>query len=75
MTTVFVRLVYPPDLLDVPVVNQLIRRFDITLNIDRAEIGTDSGWIEAHLSGTQADIDAAVAWLRERGIQVEPLEA
>ncbi len=74
MITLSVRMVYPPDLLEVPVVNQLIRRFNITLNIHRAEIGVDSGWIEAQISGEQAEIDAALAWLKERGLQIEPLE-
>ncbi|HEY58960.1 MAG TPA: hypothetical protein G4O04_10605, partial [Anaerolineae bacterium] len=61
-------------LLDVPVVSQLIRRFNITLNIHRAEIGLESGWIEARLSGDQAEIDAALAWLKERGLQIDPIE-
>ncbi len=74
MVTVFVRMVYPPELLDVPVVNQLIRRFEITLNINRAEIGTESGWIEAHLTGKPSEVDSALAWLREKGIRVEHLE-
>lgn len=74
MITLLVRLTYPPELLDVPVVNQLIRRFNITLNIHRAEIGLESGWIEAQLSGEQAEIDAALAWLKERGLQIDPIE-
>ena len=74
MNTVFIRMVYPADLLDVPVVNQLIRRFDITLNIVRAEIGTESGWIEAHLTGGQQEIDAALEWLRGKGIRIETIE-
>lgn len=74
MITLLVRLTYPPELLDAPVVNQLIRRFNINLNIHRAEIGLESGWIEAQLSGEQAEIDAALAWLKEQGLQVDLLE-
>ncbi|MFN3309255.1 MAG: NIL domain-containing protein, partial [Anaerolineales bacterium] len=33
-----VRLIYPPSLLRVPVINQLIKEFDITVNILRAQI-------------------------------------
>ncbi|HID85148.1 MAG TPA: hypothetical protein EYP54_08640, partial [Anaerolineales bacterium] len=58
MITLLARLTYPSDLLDVPVVSQLIRRFNITLNIHRAEIGLESGWLEAHLGGD--------CWLRNR---------
>ncbi len=75
MNTILIRMVYPKDLLDVPVVNQLIRRFDITLNIVRAEIGTESGWIEANLTGGPQEIHAALEWLRGKGIQIEEVEA
>ena len=74
MNTLLVRLTYPPHLLEVPVVNQLIRRFNLNFNIHRAEIGLESGWIEAQLSGEQAEIDAALTWLREQGLKIEYLE-
>ncbi len=69
-----VRLVYPPDLLRVPVLNQLIQRFPITVNILRAQVGSDAGWIELQLRGEKAEVDDALDWLREKGIYVQFVE-
>ncbi len=69
-----VRLVYPPDLLRVPVLNQLIQRFDITVNILRAQVGSEAGWIELQLGGEDEVVDDALAWLREKGVYVQFVE-
>jgi ABC-type methionine transport system ATPase subunit len=66
-----VRLVYPVSMLSVPVINQLIRRFDITVNILRAQIGGEQRWMEVQLAGNAMVIDEAIQWLKEQGIEVE----
>ncbi len=70
-----VRLVYPPDLLRAPVLNQLIRRFDITVNILRAQVGSDAGWIELQLRGDEEMVEQALDWLREKGVYVQFVES
>lgn len=70
----YVRLVYPPELVYTPVVSQLIRRYEITVNIIRAQISEESGWIEATLSGAAPELEAALGWLRSQGIQIIDLE-
>ncbi len=70
-----VRLVYPPDLLRAPVLNQLIRRFDITVNILRAQVGAEAGWIELQLRGEDEMVDQALDWLREKGVYVQFMES
>lgn len=72
MTDQVVRLVYPPALLSVPIINQLIRRYELTVNILRAQIGGEDRWIEVQLAGNPATIEAAILWLEEMGISVEP---
>ena len=66
-----VRLVYPPDLLQAPVLNQLIQRFNLTVNILRAQVGTEAGWIELQLRGEDEIFAEALDWLRERGVYVQ----
>ena len=70
MTTRTLRLIYPPSLLRSPVINHLIRRFGITVNILHAHITLDEGWLEIELSGKSAEIDNAMAWLVTEGIEV-----
>jgi len=71
MMSQVVRLVYPESLLSVPVINQLIRRYDLTVNILRAQIGGEDRWLEVQLAGDPGIIDAAITWLRTQGIEVQ----
>jgi len=71
MTDQVLRLIYPASLLSVPVINQLIRRYDLTVNILRAQIGTDQGWLEVQLAGSSVVIEEAVSWLKEQGVEVQ----
>ncbi len=70
MTDLVYRLIYPEHLLSVPVINQLIRRYDLTVNILRAQIGSEDRWMEVLLTGDPLVIEAAIAWLSSQGIQV-----
>ena len=65
------RLIYPESLLSVPVINQLIRRFDLTVNILRAQIGGEDRWMEVQLAGNPMIIDEATTWLKSLGIEVK----
>lgn len=71
MTDQVLRLIYPASLLSVPVINQLIRRYDLTVNILRAQIGIDQGWLEVQLAGSTLVIEEAVSWLKEQGVEVQ----
>lgn len=71
MTDQVIRLIYPPALLSVPVINRLIRRYDLTVNILRAQIGGDQRWMEVQLEGNPLVIEEAIAWLIEEGIEIE----
>ena len=73
MTEQVIRLIYPPNLLDVPVINQLIRRYDLTVNILRAQVTPQEGWVDVQLSGNSAAIEDAMAWLTNQGIEVQRL--
>jgi hypothetical protein len=65
------RLIYPVSLLSVPIINQLIRRYDLTVNILRAQIGGEDRWMDVQLAGDPMVIEDAIAWLKLLGIQVQ----
>jgi ABC-type methionine transport system ATPase subunit len=71
MSEQVVRLNYPASLLHVPVINQLIRRYDLTVNLLKAQIGDDTGWLEVQLSGNPLIIEDAITWLKAQGIEVQ----
>ncbi len=62
---------YPASLTNQPILYQLIRRFDLQVNLRAAQISLEQGWIDIEVSGAEGEIDAALAWLRQEGIQVE----
>lgn len=68
-----VRLIYPPSLVNVPVIHQLIRHYDLTVNILKAQITPEQGWLEIQLAGEEAEINEATAWLKLQGIEVLPI--
>jgi ABC-type methionine transport system ATPase subunit len=68
-----IRLLYPPHLLDVPIINQLIRRFDLTFNVLRAEVTPQAGWVDLQLKGSTAAIESAISWLSGQGVEVQRL--
>jgi D-methionine transport system ATP-binding protein len=70
MSDQVIRLVYPASLLHVPIINQLIRRYELTVNIIRAQIGDDQGWMEVQLAGDPVVIDDAITWLKTQGVEV-----
>ncbi len=69
-----IRLVYPPHLIDVPVINQLIRSYDLTVNIMRAQVTPKEGWVEIQLTGQMSTIEEAITWLVGQGIEVQRIE-
>jgi len=73
MSDQIVRLIYPPELLDVPIINQLIRRYDLTFNILRAEVTPREGWVDLQLSGQDSAVESAVTWLSGQGIEIQRL--
>lgn len=76
MTEQVLRLIYPPALINIPIINKLIRTYDdLTVNILRAEVTSTAGWLELQLVGSAAVIEDAIGWLRDQGIEVQTLGA
>ena len=66
---------YPRTLIDEPVVSRLVKDFDVTVNIMRANITPEQeGVMVVALTGRAEDIDAGLKWVAETGIRVQPLE-
>jgi L-aspartate semialdehyde sulfurtransferase ferredoxin len=68
-----IRLIYPPTMANVPVIYQLIRSFDIVVNIVGAQISSEQGWIDINIGGEDQDIQGAIAWLTQQGIEAFPV--
>lgn len=66
---------FPKSLLDQPVISTAIERYKLRFNILRADITQDQeGLMVLGLEGEPEAIEAAVEWMREQGVRVQPLE-
>ena len=74
MTQMRLHLTFPEERVREPIIYELCRRFPVVINIRRADISLDSGWVELEMDGELADIERTVQYLRERGVHVDPLE-
>ncbi len=70
-TTSRVKLTYPPQLSEQPIVYSLIKQFDLVTNIRGAAMEAGEGWLVLDLQGSPASIEQALAWAREQGVTVE----
>jgi len=52
----------------------LIRQFDLTVSVLGAQIGMDEGWVELQASGSNTELQRAVAWLTAEGLRVTFLD-
>jgi ABC-type methionine transport system ATPase subunit len=74
MPTRTLRLNYPATLLRQPILNRLIREFNLTVNIVRGQISLEEGWLEVEVEAAPDELARATAWLEAQGLQVIPLD-
>jgi ABC-type methionine transport system ATPase subunit len=68
------RLTFPPELVSEPVVYNLGRKYRVIINIRRANITQNAGWIILEISGTKDEIQKAVEYLESVKVKVETVE-
>ncbi len=68
-----VYLTYPTKLLREPVIYQLGHKFDVVTNIRGANISAETGLVALEIDGSASQVAAAIQWLRDLGVQVEPI--
>jgi len=74
MSRMRVRLTFPPALIQEPIVYRLVKDFDIVINIRRADVKADHGWMALELEADERSLERGVKWLKDRGVQVDPIE-
>ncbi|MBU6399406.1 MAG: ferredoxin [Verrucomicrobia bacterium] len=67
-------LMYPPRLIQTPVIWQLGQKFKVITNVRQASVNDEVGIVCLELSGERPEIKAAIKWLERLGINVEPVE-
>ena len=65
---------FPEELVDRPMIYELVKRFDVVPNIRRANVEAHSGWVILELIGESDARDAAVAYLEGLSCTVNRME-
>jgi ABC-type methionine transport system ATPase subunit len=74
MPTCKVTLKYPEQLIQEPVLFRMAMKFNVVPNIRRARIDESIGEMVLTLEGTAENLDHGIRYLRDAGIQVDPVE-
>jgi hypothetical protein len=69
-----VYLTYPAKLLKEPVIYRLGHKFHVVTNIRGANISAEVGLVALEIDGLEGDVGAAIQWLADIGVKVEPIE-
>ena len=67
-------LTYPRALIREPILYQLVKKFDLVFSIRGASVSEDIGLVAVEFEGTTEQIERGLAWLRQTGVTVEPIE-
>jgi hypothetical protein len=65
---------FPEQLVDRPLIYEVIKEFDVVPSIRRANVENHSGWIILEMNGDHSQVDASVAYLEELGCTVNRME-
>jgi ABC-type methionine transport system ATPase subunit len=64
------RLDYPSELVSRPVVAELVSAYRLEVNILRAQVSRDEGWLIVEISGDPLQMERARGWLAGAGLLV-----
>ena len=69
-----VHLTFPRDLIKEPVLSTLSKQFDVVFNIRGSTVTAEMGLVALEIDGKDSEVAKAIAWLKSRGVAVEPIE-
>jgi ABC-type methionine transport system ATPase subunit len=74
MATKRLKLTFPQELIKEPVIFTMAKKYEIMPNIRRARVTETVGEVVLELEGSEKNLDAGIAYLRECGVKVEAVE-
>jgi L-aspartate semialdehyde sulfurtransferase ferredoxin len=65
---------FPEELVDRPLIYEIIKKFDVVPNIRRANVEGRSGWLILEVNGEQEQLDGAIGYFEGLGCTVNRME-
>ncbi|HYG22522.1 MAG TPA: NIL domain-containing protein [Verrucomicrobiae bacterium] len=67
-------LMYPPRLIKKPLIWELGQKFKVVTNLRQVNVSDEIGIVCLELDGARDQVKAAITWLEQLGVKVEPVE-
>jgi len=74
MATKRVKLTFPQELIKEPVIFTMAKKYNVMPNIRHARVMDTVGEVVLELEGEETELAAGIAYLKERGVEVEAVE-
>ena len=74
MTKIRLHVSFPEELVDRPMLYEMMKAHDVIPNLRRAAVEAHSGWVILELSGESVAVDGAIASLEGVGCTVNRME-
>jgi ABC-type methionine transport system ATPase subunit len=68
------KLIYPEEKIKEPLLSKVCKNFNIDINIRKANVQEKIGWLELEFIGNDEEIEKAINFLVENGVEVQPIE-
>lgn len=68
-----IELDYPNNLVTAPVLSNVIKKYEITVNIRRASITKGFGYVQMEIEGEEKEVERALKDISSQGIDVNPI--
>ena len=69
-----IELDYPNELLTEPVLSNMIKKYDVIVNLRRATITKEFGYVQMQIEGEPQEVKKALDDLAGKGVAVNPIE-
>ena len=74
MNSMKLKLIYPEEKIKEPLLSKVCKNFNVDINIRRANVQEKIGWLELEFIGKDEEIEKAINFLVENGVEVQPIE-
>jgi len=74
MNSMKLKLIYPEEKIKKPLLSKVCKNFNIDINIRKANVQEKMGWLELEFIGNDEEIEKAINFLVENGVEVQPIE-
>jgi len=65
------KLTFPPDLINTPLMWTMAKQFQVVTNLRRANVSGNRGWVDLEISGSDEEIERALDWAKNQGVRIE----